>query len=248
MLRLFLRLLVVTTLLSHLTSIAQPVIQREAGVIRQRGRIDETTRIVDQTTGKPIAYAEYMDLMKRDANAYYLEPMPDEYGEFSAYKIRLKTADERATGQLNMRDRTQQPKVGEPIPAFIMKGIDGNVYRSAELKSRVVILSFWISLRKPFWSAEQSKRLAQVIQPYQSETDPLVLGVVNDSKEEIEAILANQALPFIPVPNSYGFHKRYNVLSTPSFVVIDRAGNVAAYLEGPGSYERLQQVLKTVSR
>ncbi|MGF7215473.1 peroxiredoxin [Spirosoma lacussanchae] len=241
-------LLVFTTLLSHLTSIAQPIIQRQTGAIEQRGRIDENTRILDQTTGKPISYTEYMALMKRDANAYYLEPMPDEYGEFSAYKIRLKTADERATGQLNMRDPAQQPKVGEPISAFIMKGIDGNVYRSADLKSRVVILSFWVSLRKPFWSADQSKKLAQTLRPYQSETDPLVLGVVNDSKEELEAILATQTLPFIPIPNSYGFHKRYNVLSTPSFVVIDRAGNVAAYLEGPGSYERLQQVLQTVSR
>ncbi|RYC71923.1 hypothetical protein [Spirosoma sordidisoli] len=115
MLRLSLRLLMVTALLSLLTSIAQPISQRETGAVQQRSRIDENTRIVDQTTGKPISYTEYMALIKRYANACYMKPMPDEYGEFRAYKIRLKTAEERATGQLNMRDPVQQPKIGMPI-------------------------------------------------------------------------------------------------------------------------------------
>ncbi|WP_223860639.1 TlpA family protein disulfide reductase [Spirosoma validum] len=185
--------------------------------------------------------------MKDDPNGYHLEAVIDEYGQASAYKIRPTTPEERETHRFNDRNPALRPKIGEPVPEFVMKGIDDKVYRSTELKGHVVILSFWVSLSKPFWGTNQAKGYADALRPYQSETDPISLGILRESKEDIVNVMATETLPFIPIPNSYGFHEKFHVTLSPAFIVIDRAGNVAAYIEGM-HYDQLQKTLQAVSR
>ncbi|GAB2522180.1 hypothetical protein GCM10027085_10420 [Spirosoma aerophilum] len=133
------------------------------------------------------------------------------------------------------------------MPEFAMKGIDDKLYRLSELKGRVILLSFWISLAKPFWGPNQAKSFANVLRPYQSETDPISLGILQESKEVIDNVMTTETLPFIPIPNSYGFNQKFQVTTGPSFIVIDRLGKVAAFIEG-SNYDQLQKVLRTVSQ
>lgn len=209
--------------------------------------VDEHTEIIDKVTGKQVSYEVYQQLLKNDKNGYHLEPVFDEYGQASAYKLRPTTADERETHHFYDWDPALRPKVGEPMPAFVMKGLDNKVYNLAELKGRVVVLSFWISLSKPFWGTNQAKGFADAIRPYQSETDPISLGILHESREEIADVMASETLPFIPIPNAYGFNKKFQVTTGPTFIVVDRTGKVAAFIEG-SQYAQLQKVLQTVSR
>ncbi|MBD2703060.1 TlpA family protein disulfide reductase [Spirosoma sp. BT702] len=238
---------VVTFIFTNYGLIAQPNVRIERGAISRQIRIDETTKITDKKTGKTISYQEYRELTKADPFGYHLEPVFDEYGEVSAYKLRSVTSEERQTHSFTSFAPALRPKVGEPMPEFVMKGIDDKVYRLSDLKGHVVVLSFWISLRKPFWGPKQAQGFAEVLRPYRSETDPLSLGVLQDSKEDIERFLASETLPFIPVPNSYGFHQKFHITGSPSFMVIDKAGNVAAYIEGQ-DYDQLQKALQVVIR
>lgn len=234
------------TLLCQLV-VAQPVIETHVGGIRQEMPIDESTKIVDKTTGKVVSLQGLQRLIKTDPYAYHLEPVFNEYGQVASYTLRPTTAEEKETHQFHDRDPALQPKVGEPMPEFVMKGIDDKVYRLSELKGHVVIVSFWISLRKPFWTPNQAKSFADALRPHQSETDPISLGVLQESKEAIVDVMTTETLPFIAIPNAYGFNRKFQVTTGPTFIVIDRAGKVAAYLEGY-AYDQLQKTLKAVSR
>jgi len=209
-------------------------------------RIDESTPIFDKKSGKRISFDEYRRLMNTDHKGYHSEPIINEFGEVSGYTLRPTTTEERETQQFYTLPG-QKPKVGQEVPLFVMKGLDDKVYRSTDLKGHVVVLSFWISLRKPFWGSKQAQQFADAIRPFRSETDPISLGILQADKEEITEFMATQTLPFIPVPNSFGFHRKFAITSGPSFMVIDRNGVVAALIEG-SDYDQLKQVLAKVSR
>lgn len=219
----------------------------ERGGVENRFRIDESTPIFDKMTGKRVSFGEYQRLLKDAPNSVSLMPIWDEYGQASSYTLRPTTAEERETRQFSTMDPTQRPKVGEPMPLFIMKGIDDKVYRSTDLKGHVVILSFWISVRKPFWGTRQAQEYADAIRPFRSETDPISLGILQSGKDEIVKVMSEETLPFIAIPNSYGFHRKFHVTTGPSFLIIDRNGMVADFIEAY-DYERLKQVLTKVSR
>lgn len=224
-----------------------PGAQIERGGIETRFRIDEETTILDKATGKRISFEEYRRILKEAPNSVSLMPAWNEYGRAGSYILRPTTAEERETRMFSTMDSTQRPKVGEVMPLFVMKGIDDKVYRSTDLKGHVVILSFWISIRKPFWGAKQSQLLADAIQPFHSTTDAISLGILKSDKEEVAGAMATETLPFIPIPDSYGFHREFHVTTAPSLLVIDRSGIVAAFIEG-FDYEQLKKVLTKLSR
>jgi peroxiredoxin len=228
------------------SSFAQPI-SIGMGSIRRPMRIDENTPLFDKTSGKRVSYKAYQELLNKDRYGYHLEPIIDEYGQTSAYTLRSTTPEERETHMFKSYDTSQRPKVGQPMPEFVMRGIDDKVYRLSELKGRVILLSFWISLAKPFWGPNQAKAFGNVLRPYQSETDPISLGILKEPKDVIDNVMTTETLPFIPVPESYGFNQKFQVTTGPSFIVIDRAGKVAAFIEG-SNYDQLQKVLQAVSR
>lgn len=229
-----------------LSTLAQVVVSKTG--IHQEVHIDESTKIVDKTTGKQISYQAYRQLIHKDPFGYHVIPVFDEYGKASSYMIRPTTAEERETHFFyDELDPTLQPKVGEPIPLFVMNDLNGKVYRSTDLKGHVVILSFWVSLSKPFWGLNQAKQFADVMQLYQSDTGLISLGIVQESKQELASVMATQTLPFMPIPDSYSFNRKFQVASIPSFIVIDKVGNIAAFING-SDYDQLKQVLQQVSR
>lgn len=184
--------------------------------------------------------------MTENPNGYHLDPIFDEYGQASSYYLRQTTADEKETGMIKTRDPSQKPKVGEAMPLFVMRDVDKKTYRSTDLKGRVIVLTFLLDLDKPFWDARQSKAIDDLIRPLPADNEPLVLGVINNSKEEIKEILKTETLPFIPIPDSHGFHQKFSVMSYPSFIVVDKLGNVAAVIEA-GDRKQLKEVLQKLN-
>lgn len=227
---------------------AQPQVSVHSSAVRFKQRLDETTPITDQATGKRITMQAYSQLIQADPYAYHLIPDYNEYGQPGSYVMRVTTPEEHETHQFHTRDPAKQPQVGQPIAPFSMTGLDEKTYRSADLLGNVVILGFLVSLDKPFWSDKQTEELANALRSYQSETGPIVLGILNSEQPKVVEHLNAKALPFMPVPNAYGFHNKYHILTIPTFIVIDKTGKVAANLQGPESYEKLKQILATLSR
>ena len=225
---------------------AQAVVQKS--VVHYDRKLPEPTPITNQVTGQKITMGEYSELAKADPFTYHLVPNYDEYGQSTTYTMRPATPEEHETHRFRDRDPAKQPKSGQVIAPFVMKGIDGKTYRSADLLGKVVVLSFWISLDKSIWDDKQAADFANALRPYQSETAPVVLGVFNSEQPKDISDAAIKKLPFVPIPNAYGFHNKYHITTIPTIVVIDKTGKVAANLQGAGSVEKLKQVLATVTQ
>ena len=238
--------LLFTTLLATVSVLCQAQVGVKKSGIRSTQRAEETTPITNAVTGQRLTMEQYGELIKDDAYAWHLVPDYNEHGQPSGYMMRQATAEEHETHRFRDRDPAKQPKVGQTIAPFVMTGQDGKTYRSADLLGRVVVLSFWVSLDKPFWTDQQAQDVASALQPYPAQSGPLVLGVLNSEQPSVAEHLNIKALPFVPVPNAYGFHNKYHITVVPTIVVIDKTGKVAANLQGVGIYEKLKQILATV--
>lgn len=231
---------------------AQVSVQKQAAiqktVVRTNRQTDDSAPITNQATGKRITMEDYSQLTKADPFAYHLVPQYNEYGLPAAYTMRPATAEEHETHRFRDRDPAKQPKAGQLIEPFVLASLGGKTYKSADLLGKVVILSFWISLDKSLWDDKQSADFANVLRPYQSETAPVVLGVLNSEQPKDVDDVTLKKLPFVPIFNAYGFHNKYHITSTPTFVVIDKTGKVVANLQGAGSFDKLKQVLATVTQ
>ncbi|KAB7730937.1 hypothetical protein F5984_08880 [Rudanella paleaurantiibacter] len=208
--------------------------------------LDESTQIIDQETGKRVTVRDAMRLIDTVPRSHHLEPVFDEYAQVSSYKLRPLTVEEKQTGAVNSRDLSKRPKVGDVMPLFVMKDVNGNVYRSTALRGQVVVLAFLLELKKPFWNANGAKALDDLISPSRATVNPIVLGVVGTSRTAINEILKTETLPFIPIPDAVGFHQKFSIMGFPSYIVIDRAGKVAAVIE-PGEGEQLKEILLKIN-
>ncbi len=215
--------------------------------IRTVMRIDESTAVFDKETDWRLSYRDYQHRIRADANAYHLEPIYNEYGQAGAYALRPTTDEERTTHIFSDQDTTGRPKIGQQMPLFVMTGHDGNTYRSADLKGRVVVLSLWLTLSRPLLDEKRLNKLDDLLKPYQARTNLLSLGTLSSSPAEVDLFLGSHTLPFVPVPDAYGFAKKFQALRFPTFIVIDKAGQVAAYLEGDAD-NALKAVLDRVTR
>lgn len=189
---------------------------------------------------------EYARLIKDDQYAYHLVPDYNEYGQPVKFIMRPSTPEEQKTHRFRDRDPARQPRAGQLIAPFVMTGLNGKTYSSADLLGKVVILSFWISLDKSVWNDKQGTDFADAIRPYQSKNGLVSLGVLNS--EQAKGTVDLKALPFVPVPNAYGFHNKYHITTTPTIVVIDKTGKVAANLQGAGEFEKLKQILTAITQ
>ncbi|QHV93714.1 redoxin domain-containing protein [Spirosoma endbachense] len=241
---LFYKQVILTALIAMYGTFCQAQVGVQKRSIHVNRQIDELTPIINQSTGQHVTLEEYSQLSKADPHAYHLVPDYNEFGQPSSYVLRTATAEEHEMHQFRDRNPAKQPKAGQLIAPFSMTGLDGKNYRSADLRGKVVVLSFWISLDKPFWGDKEASQFTDALKPSQAQEAPVVLGILNS--EPPGATL--NSLPFMPIPNAYGFHGKYHITSIPTFVVIDKTGKVAANLQGPGAYDKLKEVLATVTK
>lgn len=228
-----------------------PVFSQElhisSGAIVKKVTIDENALIIDKVTGRKISYDEYRTLTKNDMNAYRLENLYNEFGEIDSFRLRPATTEERGDNRTYGKDLTLRPKIGEVMPLFVMKGLDGKTYRSSDLKGNIVVLSFWLQLKRPFWDVGITRQMQDILKPYLGADDFISLGTLDESREDLEKFIVSQPLPFIPVPNAYGFNEKFAITTVPSFIVIDKSGNVAAYIEGY-AFDELKKALENLTK
>jgi thiol-disulfide isomerase/thioredoxin len=125
--------------------------------------------------------------------------------------------------------------VGKPAPDFVLpvaaNGDPGARMQIAELKGQPVILDFWATWCGP--CAVQAPILDRIARRYQKK-GLVVLGVNVDDPPQVATQYALQkglSYPIL-VDGARDAATRYGVDKLPSVVVIDKQGNIAAYLTG----------------
>lgn len=136
--------------------------------------------------------------------------------------------------------------VGKPAPdVTLMVAANGDVgssRRLAELKGRPVLLDFWASWCGP--CALAAPVIERVARRYE-EKGLVVMGVnADDAPEIIQAYAAHKRLSYEMILDAdRHMSARFGVDKLPTLVVIDRRGNVHAYLTGAVDEAALNEIV-----
>ena len=143
----------------------------------------------------------------------------------------------------------QALRVGSPVPQFSATSSDGIRYDLAEMRGKVVVLTFW-STRCEICRVELP-RLSQSVAQY----DPahvVFLAMSPESDEIVRPYLKSHTFRFKTVPNSFGTLLQYAdrdrsgslMMQYPAFYVIGRDGRLAYRGSGYGRTEQLDMAVK----
>ena len=199
------------------------------GKVSQQFVMNKESVIINQSTGKRISYAAYDDILRKNPGKYRTQPVFDVYGQASSFALIRKNAqDIQADGSV-MMNSDLMPEVGEQLPPFIMKGLDGREYNSEKLRGKYVLLGFWVKFEKPLYTLASTKVISSFIEENQKRgIDIVSLGTTLNTEEECREFIPKRNCGFIPVPESYGFNHRYKIGETPYFILLDKNGVVKA--------------------
>ncbi|MCE7039432.1 thioredoxin-like domain-containing protein [Dyadobacter sp. CY312] len=199
------------------------------GKVSQQFVMNKESVIIDQSTGKRITYAAYDDILKRNPGKYRTQPVFDKYGQASSYAlIRKNSGDIHANGGVVMNSDLM-PEVGEHLPPFVMKGLDGKEYNSEKLKGKYILLGFWVKFEKPLYTLASTKIISNFIAENEKKGIEIIsLGTTLNTEEECREAIPRRNCGFVPVPESYGFNHRYKIGETPYFILLDKNGIVKA--------------------
>lgn len=121
-------------------------------------------------------------------------------------------------------------EVGDMAPTFDLPDAEGVVHSLAEWRGQVVVLVFWAS-----W-CPHCRRLwpqIQTLMDFHSGAPVTILGLnVWDEAEAAKAYRSQHGLRFSILFADEALAQRYAVVSTPTTLVLDRDGRVAARIQG----------------
>jgi len=125
----------------------------------------------------------------------------------------------------------QSLRVGSKAPLFSETSVDGTVYKLADLRGKVVVLTLW-STRCPICRVELPN-LDKVVRQYDPK-NVVFLALTAESHERIKDYLVSHRFRFMSLPNSFGTMLQYadrdksGVINMPypSFFVIGRDGRI----------------------
>ncbi|MFT3767176.1 MAG: TlpA disulfide reductase family protein [Minicystis sp.] len=134
--------------------------------------------------------------------------------------------------------------VGKPAPDVLLavaaNGEIGKELHLDQLKGQVVLLDFWASWCGP--CAVEAPVVDRVARRFEKK-GLVVMGVnVDDTPEIVRAYAAKKKLGYQMVIGREASRK-YGVTKLPSLVVIDRQGNVKAYLTGMVDEDSLNEIV-----
>lgn len=100
-----------------------------------------------------------------------------------------------------------QKSKGKPLAeTFSATSLDGTIFNLAELRGKVVVLTFW-STKCPICAAEIPK-LNQLANTYKGK-DVVFLGLTMENSGKVEAYLKKKPFDFNILPNSFGIVLKY---------------------------------------
>ncbi|EFZ37634.1 putative phage head-tail adaptor [Hoylesella oralis ATCC 33269] len=125
------------------------------------------------------------------------------------------------------------PKVGDKVPRFEVKDIEGNSYTEGNTAGKPLVLNFWYTGCGPCIREmpEISKWLAAV-------PDARYLAVTYNKKDEIMDIVTRQGFKFKQVAADRQLNEIFKVKSFPTTVLIDKKGIIRMIMYGTNRQKR----------
>jgi peroxiredoxin len=130
-----------------------------------------------------------------------------------------KDFDEKA----NAARLAMQTMTGETAPDFILKDINGQIWKLSSLKGKVVVLNFWFISCPP--CLQEMPKLNDLVKKYDGQ-EVIFLGLTYNDQSRVETFLKGHEFRYTLLPSSQQVDKTYQINSWPTSFVIGRDGKV----------------------
>ncbi|MCA1636452.1 MAG: TlpA family protein disulfide reductase [Acidobacteria bacterium] len=140
--------------------------------------------------------------------------------------------------------KPEEVVIGNTIPDFSLKALDGKVVDKASLKGEVVVLNFWASWCGPCLSEIPGlKELAD-------KSQAKVVGIALDESglETIKPFVETHGINYTVLVGSQDLFEQFNGVGIPYTLVLDRSQRIVKVYRGPVSRESLEEDLKAIGQ
>ncbi len=132
-------------------------------------------------------------------------------------------------------------KVDAEAPDFTLERIVGDSVQLSQLRGKVVLLDFWAT-----WCAPCRYDMPHVQALYEElgERGLAVFGVSSEPRERAQAYLDQNGFTFPSlIDGGMRAAALYQIHAIPTFIVVDRRGRIAAYMQGTRTREELRKAV-----
>lgn len=124
--------------------------------------------------------------------------------------------------------------IGDPVPGFTLKDLDGNEHKLSDYKGKIVVLDF-VSHGCP-WSLAHDKSMPALADRYKDK-DVVVLGIDSDkthTPEDVKKYASENGVSYTILKDEGNtFADAVNAKQTPEIFIVDAEGNLAYH----GAYD-----------
>jgi thiol-disulfide isomerase/thioredoxin len=132
--------------------------------------------------------------------------------------------------------------VGNTIPEFSVKSLDGKTIDKASLKGQTVVLNFWASWCTPCMSEiPELKELA-------ANSKAKVVGIALDENglETVKPFVDKHQINYTVAVGTQDMFAQFNGVGIPYTLVLDPSQHIVKIYRGPTNRESLEADLKTI--
>lgn len=166
--------------------------------------------------GKALTFAEFLAQVKAGQAWSLTKTSP---GNLVKFQIQKKLTAEEAAALREKESAAFKVKAGQPLPDFLLKGLDGKLYDKGTLAGKYSVLSFFFEACAPCIAEVPALNKFRELHPELN-----LVAVTFDDKTKAQRFLDRHKLNWPVLIESQSFNRSLGVNSYPSFVVLDPQG------------------------
>lgn len=195
---------------------------------RPKAKLTETT-IVKDTSGNIIPAAIWQNLFS--SSNVMIVPV-DPYDENSQFVIKRLSPEEKQK-LMEKLPRPAESKsfvTGANFSPFNETDINGNRFKTKDLKGKVLVINFWFINCPP--CKMEIPELNELVENYKDNKDVVFIAIGLDEKYEIKDFLKRLPFNYNIIDRGTTLAESYKINAFPTHVVVDKEGKIKFHTMG----------------